>query len=68
MPILIDFYHRGLTKFLSAQIKLGTKQEEDVKISRLPKSIYSEILGKEIKKYNHQVYSDNNYLVNRSIA
>ena len=48
IPILIDFYCRTLTKFISAQIQLGKRAEEGNMV-RFPEEIRSEFPGKDIK-------------------
>jgi len=48
IPVLIDFYCRTLTKFISAQIQLG-RRAEGGNMARFPEESHSEFLGKDAK-------------------
>lgn len=68
MRILIYVYDSKLKSFIQREIQNGIPQDKKPEKPTQPKSIYSDIIEKEISKYHRKVYNDKNFIINRSIA
>jgi len=68
MRLLIDMYETKFKTFIKYEIEAGIPQDKKAEKPTLPKSIYSDIIEKEISKYHRKVYKDENFIINRSIA
>ena len=68
MRILLDMYETKFKTFIKCEIEAGIPQDEKVEKPQFPKSIYTDVIEKEISKYHRKVYNDKNFIINRSIA
>lgn len=68
MRILLDMYETKFKAFIKCEIEAGIPKDEKAEKPQFPKSIYTDVIEKEISKYHRKVYNDKNFIINRSIA